>query len=298
LPATAFEGVEQRGLFTADIGTGAGVHGDVEVEARAVDVLAEVARGIRLFDRAQQPPVDVDDLAAQIDEGVVAADREGGDRHALDEELRGRHHERDVLAGARLGLVGVDDEIAGPTVRRRQEAPLHAGREASAAAAAQAGVLGHRHQVGRRHGERLLEGLVAVVLLVGRQRPGLGVVPELGEDRRQRHVLMPLLAALSRSVKPAARADSSSRNHTSALVRAYHGLAVVWKSIELALPLMSQPAGPVPPGPGLAENSPKPPSAKSPRVSVAALSGRRGVEKGCGRGTLRNVRGSAGRSLR
>jgi hypothetical protein len=27
---------------------------------------------------------------------------------ALDQELRGRHHQRDVLAGARLGLVGVD----------------------------------------------------------------------------------------------------------------------------------------------------------------------------------------------
>src|SRR6202000_370228 len=48
-----------------------------------------------------------------------------------------------VFAGARLGLVGVDDEVARTPILRflRHEGPLHAGRESSAAAAAQAGGL-------------------------------------------------------------------------------------------------------------------------------------------------------------
>src|SRR5665647_3181568 len=185
LPATTLEGVQQRGLLTADVRAGAGVHGDVQVEAAAEDVLAQIACGVSLFDRSQQAAVDVDDLAAHIDEGMVAADGERRDDHALDQELWGRHHQRDVLAGARLGLVGVDHEVAGTAVRGWQETPLHAGGEARAATTTQTGVLGQLHQIGLWHLQGVLQGFVAVVLLVGRQRPGLGVVPELGEDRGQ-----------------------------------------------------------------------------------------------------------------
>ena len=53
------------------------------------------------------------------------------------------HHQRDVLAGARLGLVGVDHQVLRLRVVLRDEAPLHPGREARAAAAAQPGVLDH-----------------------------------------------------------------------------------------------------------------------------------------------------------
>src|SRR5881227_3648509 len=49
-------------------------------------------------------------------------------------------HDLAILAGAGLGLVGVDDEIARPAVGRflRHERPFQAGRESGAAAAAQA----------------------------------------------------------------------------------------------------------------------------------------------------------------
>ena len=51
-------------------------------------------------------------------------------------------HDLAVLAGAGLRLVGVDDEVVRPPVRLlRHEGPFEAGREAGAAAAAQAGVL-------------------------------------------------------------------------------------------------------------------------------------------------------------
>ena len=129
----------------------------------------------------------MDDLTAKVDEGVVAANGERGDRHSLDEEVRGRHHQRGVLAGTGLRLVGVDDKVARAAVGRGEEAPLQPGREPGAAAATQAGVLGHRHEVGGRHLDGLPEGLVALVLFVGRQGPGPIVVPELSEDRGQRN---------------------------------------------------------------------------------------------------------------
>ena len=64
-------------------------------------------------------------------------------------------HQRQVLAGARLALVGVDHEVVRLAVVLRDEAPLHAGREAGAATAAQAGVLDQRDQVVRVRRERL-----------------------------------------------------------------------------------------------------------------------------------------------
>ena len=43
LRALAFERVEQRGLFAADVAPGAGVQMQLEAVARAEDVLAEIA---------------------------------------------------------------------------------------------------------------------------------------------------------------------------------------------------------------------------------------------------------------
>ena len=101
------------------------------------------------------------------------------------QRVRAGHHQRDVLAGARLGLVGVDDEVLRLRVVLRDEAPLHAGREARAATAAQAGVLDRVDDRVGRHPERLVERAVAAVRLVGRERPGALGVPVVGEDRGQ-----------------------------------------------------------------------------------------------------------------
>src|SRR4051794_12733163 len=183
LPAPALQRVQQRRLLAADVRARAGMNGDLEVEAGTEDVLAQVALGVGLLDRPHQPPVDVDDLPAKVDERVVAADRVRRDRDSLDQELRRREHQRDVLAGARLGLVRVHHEVTRSAVRLGQEAPLHAGREAGAAPAAEPGVLHQLDQVGLRRVEGLAQRPVAVVPLVGRHRPAALVVPERAEDR-------------------------------------------------------------------------------------------------------------------
>ena len=166
LAAAALERVEQRRLLAADVGARAGVHDDVEVVARAEDVAcrgspSRTPRARRWRSRRMR----VQRLAAHVDRAEVRADRVAGDDAALDQRVRVGHHRRDVLAGARLALVGVDHEVlglgAGPGGPLRDEAPLHAGGEARAAAAAQAGVLDQLDQLVGMGRERVREGLVA-----------------------------------------------------------------------------------------------------------------------------------------
>ena len=137
----ALEAFEQRRLLAADIGAGAVV--DVAVERVAVDVvLADQPRLVGLVDGALQRLALADVFAADVDVGGVRPHGEGGDEAALDEEMRIVPHDLPVLAGAGLRLVGVDDEVVRPPVRLlRHERPFQAGREAGAAAAAQARLL-------------------------------------------------------------------------------------------------------------------------------------------------------------
>src|SRR3546814_5441109 len=55
-----------------------------------------------------------------------------------------------ILGGPGLGLVGVAEDVLLHAAVLGHEAPLQAGREACAAAAAQAGLLDHLDHVGRR----------------------------------------------------------------------------------------------------------------------------------------------------
>ena len=62
-----------------------------------------------------------------------------GEQRAFDQEMRIVAHDVPVLAGAGLGLVGIDHEIVRTAVGLlRHERPFEAGGKAGAAAAAQA----------------------------------------------------------------------------------------------------------------------------------------------------------------
>ena len=97
----------------------------------------------------RQPLVAERELAAHVDERDVALHRVRRDRDALDELVRIALEEHAVLERRRLAFVGVDDEVARERVGR-QERPLLRGREARAAAAAQARQLHLLLHVGRR----------------------------------------------------------------------------------------------------------------------------------------------------
>ena len=136
LALLAFEAFEQRGLLAADIGAGAVM--DVEVEVAAVDVvLADQLGLVGLVDRGLQALALADELAAHVDVAGVRAHREAGDQAALDQEMRIVPHDLAVLAGAGLGLVGIDHEIVRPAADLLgHERPFQPGREAGAAAPA------------------------------------------------------------------------------------------------------------------------------------------------------------------
>src|SRR5262249_1564293 len=125
-----------RGLLAADIGAGAVM--EVEVEVPAVDVaLADQLGLIGLVDRGLQTFSFSDELAADVDVAGVRGHGGAGEEAALDEKMRIVPHDLAVLAGAGLGLVGIDDEIMRPVADLLgHERPFEAGREASAAAPA------------------------------------------------------------------------------------------------------------------------------------------------------------------
>ena len=117
LAALALQRVEQRRLLAADVGAGAAVHGDFAVEAGAEDVPAQVPARVRFAHCGEHPPDRVHGLAADVDERVFGADRVAGDDDALDHRVRVVHHQRQIAAGARLALVGVDHDVV--RLRRR-----------------------------------------------------------------------------------------------------------------------------------------------------------------------------------
>jgi hypothetical protein len=75
LAPIALEGVQQRRLFATDVRARSAVDHHVEREASAEDVVSQVPLGIGLVHRVAQPPRRVHRLAADVDDGVVGADR-------------------------------------------------------------------------------------------------------------------------------------------------------------------------------------------------------------------------------
>src|SRR5262249_32831915 len=71
----AFQALDQAGLFTAYIGAGATVQIDIEIEAFAEDILAQIASGIGFVDRFLQGAVSPAIFVAQIN---VGGPRAGG----------------------------------------------------------------------------------------------------------------------------------------------------------------------------------------------------------------------------
>ena len=110
----------------------------LEAAVGAEDLVAEIAGGARFLERFLEALVDLEDLAVDVVVGDLRAHRVRRDRHPFDDDVRVEHQDVAVLAGARLAFVGIADEVLRARELARHEAPLQAGREARAAAAAQA----------------------------------------------------------------------------------------------------------------------------------------------------------------
>ena len=120
LAALALQAVEQRGLLAADIGAGADALLDIErmrepsTSRRAAVAPRDVERRVERGDRVRI-------FRADVDVALGRADREAGDRHALDQHERIAFHQHAVGEGAGIALVGVADDVfpRRPARRRR-----------------------------------------------------------------------------------------------------------------------------------------------------------------------------------
>ena len=112
LAGLALKRLDQAGLLATDVGTSTAVDVDVEVVARAAGVLADQALGIGLVDGVLQDGSLLVELATDVDVGGSGVHGAAGNEAALDQLVGVLAHNLAVLAGARLTLVGVDDQIA------------------------------------------------------------------------------------------------------------------------------------------------------------------------------------------
>ena len=139
--ALAFEAFEHGGLFAANIGAGAGAHGEREALARVLDVVAEpAARRRRIGDRLLHLGDGMGIFGADIDEALRRAGRDAGDGHAFDQREGIAFHQHAVGEGAAVAFIGIAADIFLIGLGVVHRLPFDAGREAGAAAAAQAGL--------------------------------------------------------------------------------------------------------------------------------------------------------------
>ena len=114
-------------------------------------------------------------LAAHVEVAVLAAGRVRGDRHRLDDGERVALHEHAVLERARLGLVGVADQVVRAARLARDGVPLAPHRERGAAAPDEARVDDLADHALGAELDRAPQRVVAAV--------GAVVVEALGVDR-------------------------------------------------------------------------------------------------------------------
>ena len=115
---------DQRGLLAGDVGPGALEDLDVEVDAGAVDVAAEVPAARASRDRGPQRVAGPRDTrSARSTIPVRRPAGEGGQRHALEHAVRVALHQQPVDERARVALVAVADQVARPVTRRLRAAP-------------------------------------------------------------------------------------------------------------------------------------------------------------------------------
>ena len=165
LAALAFQRVDQRRLFPADVGTRASVDRKIDVEPTAQDILAQEAMPVRIVD-GLDPSLDAqEELAPDVDERPVGVHCVGGNDRALDDRVWVVLDQEAILKGARFPLVRIDAYVLG-LVSSGHKPPLQTGGETRAATTTQSGFPDFGGQFVRRHLEGFSQGGVSSSLHV------------------------------------------------------------------------------------------------------------------------------------
>src|SRR5216684_6347603 len=164
--ALAFQRFHQRGLFAYFVSPSAGVPANVEVLPAAEDVLAEKAFRICVGDRFAHNVDEIAVLAANVYEANLRANGQSCDHNTFDYSVRIVFQNQAIFAGAGLALITVDQNVLRLGGFFGNKSPLHAGREACAAASTKVRSLDLINNVVRLHLECFFDGLVAVKLQI------------------------------------------------------------------------------------------------------------------------------------
>ena len=136
--AAAFDRGDEGGLLAAHEGAGTEADLHVEGEGGVHDVVAEVAGTLRQPDGRAQALHRQRVLRAAVDVALAGVDGEGRDGHALEHPVGVALEDAAVHERAGVTLVGVADDVLLVAGGLGHGGPLEAGREAGAAATAQA----------------------------------------------------------------------------------------------------------------------------------------------------------------
>ena len=173
--ALALERLHQCRLFAAFIGARAGVCCEVEIEATAEYVLAQVAPRVSLRDGLLNDVDYVAILAADINVSLMRSYRPPRDDHPFDQLVRIHFEQRTVFTSSRLTFIPVRENIFRLAGILWNEAPLHSRRKARSAPATQIRFL---HLLDDLVGCHLRQGffscLITLVLQINVNPPRVG----------------------------------------------------------------------------------------------------------------------------
>ena len=182
LPQLAFQRLEQGRFFAADVGPRPQVHSHLEAVRGPEQVAAQEAAALEFGDAFLEAPSEIPEFAAAVDVGRRGLGGIGAQRHPLQELVGVALHDLAVFERARLGLVGVNDDVTREDIGR-EEAPLHAGRETGPAPPAQARGLDDLDDLRRLlGGHRLAQRFEAAVLQVDVELVDVGDVEVAQQD--------------------------------------------------------------------------------------------------------------------
>ena len=85
--------------------------------------------------------------------------------------MRQKLHQVAIFKSARLGFVGIANQVTGDALRLCQKTPFHPGWKAGTPASAQAAFLYLIHNSGRRHLKGFLRSCISAVFPVGIIKP-------------------------------------------------------------------------------------------------------------------------------
>jgi hypothetical protein len=160
--AFSLDAVDQSGLFAANERPRPHLDQDLQVDARAEDVVPQQVVRFGVGDGRLEPLDGQGIFGPKVHIGLRGADRIGGDGHAFDQAMRialdnGAVHERPGIA-----FIGVADQVFLIAGRLPGEFPFLARWKASAASTSQSALLDHvAHRLGRHAAQNFHQRRVA-----------------------------------------------------------------------------------------------------------------------------------------